>query len=377
MTSKFCPVPFGHVMIATNGDYQVCCLHPTPSDQKVNIGQHAYETWRDSNYLKQVQKNFRENRPDPGCVHCWKQENLGNRSLRQRLLEEYTMLGVHTADDLVTYPVNVEINLGNLCNLKCLMCNETASSALLAENIRLGINQYQQKDFHWSSQAFENLQQLLSRGPKIINIRGGEPFYNKDLLTLIQNLPQDMCETSLLHITTNATVWNENWAQALQKFRLVRVMISLDGVGDTYEYLRYPGDWQQVEQNVLDMQAITNMKLLVHCVAQNLNVTRLGQMADWCQQHNLYLEFDQLIDPPWLSFLNLPRVNKLRAIEALAQDLKQTRPAQVASFMQGCLDQLTHATQQEDNVKLWQQFQTQVGLRDRLRNTDYHRLLQI
>lgn len=372
---KFCPLPFGHAMIATNGDFQICCIHHTPPEHKVNIGQHSYEHWRDSEYVQQVRDSFAKGQAHAGCNHCWHREQLGQNSLRTRVSKEYQILQINSADDAPPYPVNVEINLGNLCNLKCLMCSESDSSALLAENIKLGINQFKQEDFHWSPQAFENLKQLLAHEPQVINIRGGEPFYNKDLLTLVEQLPAETCAKTLLHITTNATVWNQKWAQALAKFRLVRIMASVDGVGQTYEYLRHPASWTQVAHNILTMQKLPRTKVLVHCVAQNLNVTSLGELIDWCQDHNLYLELDQLMYPAWLSLTNLPRANKQQAMQAVTQQLDKNLPEHLKRFLRLCQQQLAHALDQPDDQDLWKLFESQVGQRDRLRNTDFRSLL--
>ena len=93
--------------------------------------------------------------------------------------------------------ITVEIQLGNLCNLTCLMCNENSSSAILSENIKLGINKVKQKNFTWNDISFDYLYEILLSGPKIVNIRGGEPLYNKKLLKLIEDLPEEICSTTI------------------------------------------------------------------------------------------------------------------------------------------------------------------------------------
>lgn len=374
--NNFCPIPFGHTMISVKGDFQICCLHETPAEHRVNINNYSYEAWRDSKYLSNVQESFRKDLKHPGCKICWDLENVNQSSYRHRILKEYSILNVNNINDATEYPVNIEINLGNLCNLKCLMCAEWNSSSILAENIKLGINQYQQQDFHWSPQAFEHLEKILSHQPKVIHIRGGEPFYNKDLLKLVENLPEDTCRKSLLHITTNATQWSNTWAEALKKFRLVRMMISLDATDDLYEYIRYPAVWSEITSNINDIKKYSNFKLLVHTVVQNLNILHLGKLIKWCQRNNLYIQFDQITEPDYLQICNLPHETKKKAIDNLKHILTENHPDYVIDFVQSCINQLDDALSRPENVVLWEKFKMHIGMRDKIRNKNYQTFLK-
>ena len=57
------------------------------------------------------------------------------------------------------------------------MCDEESSSAILSENIRLGLNIYPQKTFSWNDESFDHLYDILSSGLKLVSIRGGETLY--------------------------------------------------------------------------------------------------------------------------------------------------------------------------------------------------------
>lgn len=367
-------MPFGHTTISTGGDFQVCCLHPAPDEHRRNINHTTFEEWDKSSYLAEVRDSIANGQRHPGCRYCWKIEDLGQPSARIRIQPEYKILKIAKPQDQTEYPVNIELELGNLCNLKCLMCNEKNSSAILAENIQLGVNKLQQKDFKWTAEGFKNLQDLLSKSPKVINIRGGEPLYNKDLLKLIEEMPPEVCKSTLLHITTNATVWSPQWAKALEKFRLVRVMASIDAVGDLYEYIRFPASWSQVESNVIEMSKISNIRLLVHCTVQNLNISNLRDLIDWTEQNNLYLSLDQLIAPNFLQIINLPQRQREYAIESLTQTLSDLPELsnRIQVFLQNCISQLRAA---EDNQSSWDAFQKYILPRDSIRNNTYTKFL--
>lgn len=371
-SNNFCALPFGHTNIGTQGEFEVCCYHSTPQEYRININNKRIDHWLDSQYLQQVQKSFIDNQRHPGCNACWQREDLNLTSIRQRTAREYQILGVNKN---TTYPVNIEIQLGNLCNLKCLMCNENWSSSILAENIKLKINNSQQKDFRWTDTGIQNLKDIISRGVRVLNIRGGEPFYNKDFLKIIESLPEDSCQNTILHITTNGTQWNEQWANALKKFRLVRMMFSVDAIDDLYEYIRFPGQWNQTQSNIDKIIQGKNIKPLIHCTVQNLNIGSIGKLIQWCQEKNLYLQFEQLTDPSWLELTNLPKPLKLKAIEHLSNISIHTLSDHLKQQIGSYYAQLTESLQKSDNLELWNQFQTQITLRDQCRNNSYRQFL--
>jgi organic radical activating enzyme len=373
--SNFCPLPFGHTVISTSGNFGICCDHYPPTEQLVNINQHNYNQWSKSSYLKEVQDRFVQDLRHPGCNSCWKKEDTGARSLRQQLLNEYKILKI-TETTPTEYPVNIEIQLGNLCNLKCLMCDEKDSSAILQENRQLGISNTDQKKFHWGDQAFENLNLLLSTGPKIINLRGGEPFYNKNLLKLITDLSdRGLCSNTMLHVTTNATVINSKWIDVLKKFRVVRLMVSVDATDNLYEYMRFPAKWSNVAENIKLLQTHKNFNVVLHAVIQNLNVGRIGELIQWSTQQNLHLHLDLLTGPSYLAITNLPNGLKQQALEHLEEILSNNCPENLVLLLQNYHTQLTQSLLQEFDKNAWDDFQNKISMRDRIRKNSHRDFL--
>lgn len=369
--SNYCALPFAHTTIGTTGDYQICCWHHVPPDQVININEYDYQTWNSSKYVAEVRESFKKNQQHPGCHRCWNIEKLGQSSLRTRTLKDYQILKIDKPDPLAT-PINIEVQLGNLCNLSCLMCHEASSSAILAENQKLGIAKYKQKDFNWTLTGFENLKSLLNTQPKIVIIRGGEPLYNKDLLRIIEELPPEFCKKTVLHITTNATTWPDRWADALSKFYLVRFTLSIDAVGELYEYIRYPGVWTEVDANIQKMQQYTNFKLMVNSVVQNLNIMSLESLLDWAKERKLYIVLSQLAFPEYLTHINLPDKEKNTAIKILKVLVNKPYDSHVNNFLTNSLEQLINST--FDPI-LWQSFVDNITMRDHVRNNSYTKFL--
>jgi molybdenum cofactor biosynthesis enzyme MoaA len=296
--------------------------------------------------------------------------------MRQQVTNEYKILKV-TEPIALDYPINIEIQLGNLCNLKCLMCHETDSSAILQENQQLGINLTDQKDYNWGDIAFKNLNSLLSTRPKVINIRGGEPFYNKNLLKLITDLSnRGICSNTMLHITTNATIINSQWIDVLKKFKLVRLMVSVDATNELYEYMRFPAKWNTVAKNIKSLQEYKNFNVILNAVIQNLNVGKIGSLVNWAKEQNLHLYLAPLIGQKHLVITNLPHELKQQAISHLEDILSNDCPKNLVPLLKTCHRQLIQALSDKFDENAWVEFQTNIGMRDRTRKNSHQDFLK-
>ena len=157
----------------------------------------------------------------------------------------------------------------------------------------------------------------------------------------------------VLHITTNGTIWDQKWHDTLKRFRLVRFMISIDAIEELYEYIRYPASWRTVKETVYQIQDMPNGHPLVHCVVQNLNISNLGPLIDWCDQHSLYLQLDTIYKPDYLQIHNIPSAQKELAIKHLKFLSDLSLAPHVRQFIMPCLDILQNS---KFDQNLWNTF---------------------
>jgi molybdenum cofactor biosynthesis enzyme MoaA len=369
----YCAMPFNHVSIGNNGDYQICCIHPVPEEHRQNINQTGVNEWMQNSYLQQVKLSFEQDQQHSGCQRCWQQEQSGTQSMRQVQAKEYKIIG---AKPLQSRILHIEVAVGNLCNLSCVMCNEYNSSSILAENRQLGIAVLDQREFTWSESAFENLQQILDYRPRVIHLRGGEPLYNKRIFELLDAFPAEHAKNTLLHLSTNGTTWNQSWQKVLSKFNSVRMMLSVDAVDDLAEYIRYPSKFTQVEHNIKQIIACANVNPVVHCTVQNLNIMRIGQVIQWAQNMNIHLMLDLLVQPSYLEMRNLPPMLKQQAIDHLNSVLAQDLAPHIRSEISAYKTLLETALQQPFNQDWWQQFVKNISRRDAVRNNSHRDFLE-
>jgi MoaA/NifB/PqqE/SkfB family radical SAM enzyme len=367
--SSYCPLPFNHTAISTQGYYDICCEHPTPKQHLFHLNDGDFDAWQKTKYCQEVKQSFIENQKHAGCSACWKKEQQGRTSYRQRILKEYKILGA--TEPPQEKLLNIDIAVGNLCNLSCLMCDETSSSKILSENVRLKINQHTQNDFKWDSENFVALSKNLKLKPKVMSLRGGEPLYNKKIFELLQSLDAEHVRDTVLHITTNATVWDQHWADVLSKFRLVRMMFSVDAVGALYNYIRYPGDFCSTELNIKHIITNKNIKPLVHATVQNLNILYLDELIQWCKDIGTHLVLDSINNPNYLHFTNLTPELKSKSIDRL-ENLIKICPDHLINEVNNYIAVLENS---HYDANLWQDFVFHISRRDQIRGNSFREFL--
>ena len=364
---NFCALPFHHLSVKTEGNFLVCCKHADTN--YFNIQKHSAKEWLSSDYLREVRESFLQDKQHPNCHACWRHEKNGFTSMRNRSHKEYQIFGIDVDNPRVNA---LEIAFGNTCNLKCLMCKEQNSSSILHENKILGVNQFEQHDFQWNDKAIEHVKEVLQEmKPKLLNVRGGEPLYEKRLFKLLDEISEQDAKKMILHISTNATIWNDKWEKMLQKFQLIRFMFSVDAINEQYEYIRYPADWNTTSNNILKINAMHNTKCLVHTVVMNLNIMHLKPLINWCNQNNLFLDVDIIQTPSFYRIDNLLPDLKAKAI-AHCNDIldHQDTPQHIVDFIESCKKTLTSSKNNITDTR-WNEFLNYVTPRDNYRNKTY------
>ena len=79
---------------------------------------------------KNIRQDFKDGKQLEACKNCWKEEEAGIQSKRQR----ENFFWKDTPHDRLTV---MDLKLGNICNSKCRICSSFASSQWAAEEIAL------------------------------------------------------------------------------------------------------------------------------------------------------------------------------------------------------------------------------------------------
>jgi hypothetical protein len=91
-----------------------------------------------------------------------------------------------------------------------------------------------------------------------------------------------------LQITTNGSVYpSGRRLEVWQQFKAILLNFSIDGVGKRFEYLRYPLQWNRVEQNMLRLncEAPDNVRCKVNHTLSSLNIWYYQEFDHWFKQN--------------------------------------------------------------------------------------------
>ena len=334
-SETFCNLPWMHIATNASGNFRPCC-NSTPGknfikDPKTGkpykMGKVPLEqVWNSPDYVNLRKQMLAGERPEM-CSRCWKEEDAGIESLRQawmnRWLEdkEYT----ETPELNIIY---ADIRLGNMCNLKCRMCNPYASNQWLDEwhliNDPLPDDEMQRlsgKTYPWYRyQQFEDNIDAILPTIEEVYLTGGEPTIIKEHEFILDKIiDSGRAKKVKIKYNTNLTNIPNYLLEKWKEFKAIKCNVSIDAVGDLDRYIRYPSNWNKVEENFLKVRQLDNVVNEIHCTVQMYNITRLHEFLDWAEPfgHKIYLNI--LNHPEELNIRVLPQELKVQVTETLSK----------------------------------------------------------
>lgn len=211
------------------------------------------------------------------CTRCWQTESVNGTSIRHNAIAFDQQQS--TADYLIVGGV-----LDNICNSACLTCNENLSTKIgsLKSKTYPIVNN---KDVFW---------QLPLHRVVHIDVNGGEPSASKNYKHLLENLPPNV---DGVRINTNCAILIPEIEQLLKRQVRVTVTVSLDGIGDVHDFVRWPIKWNRFLQNLLAYKNMGIHELNTWTTVSALNIGDLPNILDFVKQHNILHSWAFLISP--------------------------------------------------------------------------------
>ena len=297
-----CLVPWTNIDIHPQGWIAPCCKYQPDPETRMNILSSTVDEYKTSKELAQVKEQMQAGEWPEGCIRCKTEEQSNIKSKRQLDYERWR-------EDFDNYSpdkgfITASIAFGNTCNLKCITCGGKASSRWRKEYIDLyGVD-------YPKIEVVNNLasEQLYSALPNAIHldIPGGEPFLSevdKQLALLERYVETGQSHNMTLHYTTNAQVYPDaKWWQLWENFKEIDIQLSVDGVSNRYEYIRYPAKNTILLENVdryLEQENIHNIRLSVSHTLSAYNIYYLDEFFTWCTHTGLPV--------PWCSAVHTPQ----------------------------------------------------------------------
>ena len=287
----YCPAPFMHTAVnVSKNSIKVCCearftkAKFSEKSSGIPARKRLKEFFYNDEQTLKIRKKLLKGEEPLECFVCGDRERKGWTSDRMEYLQRH---GNVTPDlkygNRYKQPLALDIRPGNVCNLKCRMCDPGNSTEIYKE-LELHPELYQYYMGRPSEKIASNMDIINFLSDidftliESLNILGGEPTVDPDTIAFLEKLIEEGNTNLKLHITSNCTNFNKNW-QLFKQFNKLYVCASLDGVGKTYDYIRTNAKWDLVLQNIKQLYTLPNlMHLSINMVVQMYNIF---DVKDW------------------------------------------------------------------------------------------------
>ncbi|MBU0487587.1 MAG: radical SAM protein [Bacteroidetes bacterium] len=281
-----CQAPFRALRFSQSGNIYFCC-----HNRFYSLGKYPeislQEAWggEKANKFREMIKSFDLS---GGCHNC--RTHLENRNFASAGTTVYDNLSKGNPE----FPVMMDFEISNLCNLECAMCSGENSS-MIRRN-REGKEPYPMR-------YDENFADQLSHFiPHLHEARfvGGEPFLI-DLYYQIWERISTINPAVSIQILTNGTVLNQKIIDFVENNN-VHVSFSLDSVvKETYQAIRQNANYEQVFANLETIREISQRKsrnISVNICAIRQNRMEIPEMLRYFSEKKIAVIFHIVHYPP-------------------------------------------------------------------------------
>lgn len=285
MNPIYCPMIHGGLNIDLKKDsqlaYNQCCLSTTP----LQFVEQDSIDWTSSKDFKNIRSINNQGSWLPGCWECENVEKLGMKSFRQSMIEK---LGV---DQNLSGPKRIDLLFDRSCNLACRICGPHSSTTwikLLKDN---NIPFTSPPETYNINRIKHLLKDLDLSHLRMVQFCGGETLLGNTYWQVAEFLadivPHAKYNLELGFQTNGTQPIDPKWYPVIDKFRLVKLMISIDGIKEKFEYLRWPAGWNKTVDNITTLRDTlpSNVMFFVQETTCSLNLLHLGEVGHWVRDN--------------------------------------------------------------------------------------------
>jgi hypothetical protein len=322
MNKSMCQWAWDSIAVRPDGTSIPCCKFSPKHYIKWAVDNPMGVDMRNSAEWQNIRQKMLQGELVSECTNCYKEEASGATSLR-------LMRDTKPRDTISSAPLKfLEMSFSNLCNLACVSCSKMCSSTWATEDFKHGRNL--SGSFVEHGHPIEDLEDLSEVTE--LKIIGGEPFMEqKRFIKLMNKINFDKIEC--MYIATNGTkVPNEELSNLIERCKLVRLKVSLDGIGSINDWYRWPSKFNEVEAIMQQYQDMwgnhPNISLETHSVINLYNIYNLKNIIDYMHTKfpNWTMSFNWIDWPKWQSITLLPQAEKEKLTELFLQYAETTTP---------------------------------------------------
>jgi len=239
-----CPLPWTGVAVNPDGSVRNCAMS---QETLGNLKTSPIVEILDNDRNQAIRHDLSSDVWPKSCRLCEQRETVdpefSNRAYHLKLHQDIAVdySGSHQLTQL-------DLRWSNTCNYACVYCGPYFSSLWASEmgqRVNADRNTFEQlKDYTYDKLA----------GLREVYLAGGEPLMireNGELLDRLYSVNPDC----LVRVTTNLSNLKTGIYAKIKQFRRVQWEVSVEARGDQFEYIRYPGVWTELEDNIKQLVA--------------------------------------------------------------------------------------------------------------------------
>ena len=287
----FCRLPYNGMLIQPDGKLSMCCSQSMKFDYgHISTTPDLRKAWEESKNAVNI-RDLDSKVINLACGDCLKQkEVVHNRWSTVNTNPFYTRIPI---DGKIRF---LEFTTSNICNQTCVTCSSFFSSkwkTLEEEAIEIGLplgewkngnafNSFGNSTYRLSDSDIEKIFPLLP-DLHMVHVKGGEPFADNNNYVVLKELFKVNPEC-LVFLTTNMSNIPEKYLKLLSG-KKVGVSCSIDGVGQTYEYIR-SSKFENTIENLKRWKSYKiNGQVSISITASLHNMFNLNETLDYWQNN--------------------------------------------------------------------------------------------
>jgi hypothetical protein len=256
-----------------NTNISMCCLQKKRKVDAIEFNDP---------YLVSMREVSKTSIPESCSPYCSIPGHVFNE--RERSIIEWNNLISTDTESKVIHSLHLEQSL--ICNIKCISCSSRYSSAWSGEYQLFDpdapvITLKKNPEIIWQNLDLSRLKKL--------HFTGGEPLLNRDNKKILQHLDNlGVLPHLMISYNTNGTIVPDPETLELwKKCRFVRLFFSLDGIGSTFEFTRFPANWNAVQDNIKLIRSLNEIAILieVNAIVGIHNIFNMPDFFQWWETH--------------------------------------------------------------------------------------------
>lgn len=322
----FCIHPFTSISTSASDQYMNCCMSSQLiKKEDSSLYRPSTDTLQaafDSPFMDNLRASIKNGIRHKNCELCWEEEASGKDSKRIRDSSQY--LDSKKSAPTTHTLKSVDLKLGNLCNLKCRICNPWNSSKWVDEWHALRAATEDKKEYTkqfavirkmWNPDQtiWDGLREILP-GIEHMDLYGGEPLLIENMWNILQHsVDQGYASKQTIHYNTNGSIVPTNeQLEIWSNFKSIDIQVSVDDIGARHHYQRHPSRWDDVKRNIDKFKQYQWIRLSTNATVSNFNIYYLDEITN---------EITKNIGVPiWYNMLHRPVEI---SIEALSLEIKE------------------------------------------------------